>query len=186
MVAVNHGIIKFEIEKRQFVSALGRAGWTRNTVALWVGSSSAPLLALLAVFDAKRFPRLHIACIVLFFVLSMAYVSLNNSSYEILVQHSEATSSLALKAPRIKLSLKLKQITGTAFYIFTLIYSTSGLFLVSDLFDYQREPFSHSIRSFFQLASLFSLNLYYLAFYYDFEGLSLTIIQRGTPFATSS
>jgi len=174
---LNYGRVKREIEKRQFISVLGMAGWKRNRLALALGLTSSPFLGLLAVFDTVRSPQMHLLFVLLFFPTMVAYVFVNNSIYNIIYEHYKSTTHSPDSLTQIKKSIRFKQIISNLLLLFVILYLPVGMSLVSDWYNYRNDIVVHTFRAVCQHLCVVCLLFYFGTFWFDFGDLVMTVIQ---------
>ena len=174
---LNYGRVKREIERRQFVSALGMSGWKTNRIALFLGAISSPFLGLLAVFDTERSPQTHLLFVLLFFPLMVAYVLVNNRVHGIVSEHLRSTSQSSDVLALAERSLRLKTAIAKVLIFFVALYLPVGMSLVTDWYDYRNDVTIHTFRAVCQHICVVCLMCYFGTFFLDFGDLTMTIIQ---------
>eukprot|EP01062_Namystynia_karyoxenos_P073227 TRINITY_DN70058_c0_g1_i1.p1 TRINITY_DN70058_c0_g1~~TRINITY_DN70058_c0_g1_i1.p1 ORF type:complete len:293 (+),score=110.62 TRINITY_DN70058_c0_g1_i1:70-879(+) len=181
-VFIHHGKVKL----RLYALRDGHrdvAGQRRARLARAAGCFAAPNLGLLACYDTKRAPELHLLFVLLFFVPTLVYVICTVSVYRMLVSRQEERTRLG--KPRLQrdayvslhTSLRWKQRIAWAFAFFFTLYLPVGLSLVSDFYDYRKDVAVHTFRAACQHCAVLSLVLFFGTMWWDFGDLVLRILQ---------
>eukprot|EP01100_Stratorugosa_tubuloviscum_P013559 TRINITY_DN686_c2_g1_i1.p1 TRINITY_DN686_c2_g1~~TRINITY_DN686_c2_g1_i1.p1 ORF type:complete len:275 (-),score=126.63 TRINITY_DN686_c2_g1_i1:140-964(-) len=188
IVTLNFGRVKREIEingslaeglnKSGDPSSAGWKGWKRNQVSLILGLAATPFLGLLAVFDTARSPELHLAFVLGFFPLMVAYTFVNTSVYKILLEHKRRRDRIQTPSFKtLRSSVRAKILCCNALLFFVILYLPIGMYLVTDWYNYANDIYVHTFRAINQHLSVFCLVFYFGSFWYDFGTLRMTVLQ---------
>eukprot|EP00291_Cryptomonas_curvata_P012502 CAMPEP_0172181468 /NCGR_PEP_ID=MMETSP1050-20130122/17833_1 /TAXON_ID=233186 /ORGANISM="Cryptomonas curvata, Strain CCAP979/52" /LENGTH=235 /DNA_ID=CAMNT_0012854751 /DNA_START=257 /DNA_END=964 /DNA_ORIENTATION=- len=190
VVVINYGKIKNDIGALS-CSAEGRK---RNRTALLFGLMAAPNLGLLASFDTRRSPDLHLLFVILFFLPCVVYLFCVKSVYEHLLrralaikgsagdQAAAAEKSYGAAAEKSYISLRTslwwKRIICNTFLAAVALYLPVGMALVTDWHDYTRDVHVHTMRAIAQHVSVLCLYCFFGSMYYDFGDLEFFVVQE--------
>jgi len=187
VVVINYGKAKNDIDLMYPPDTDG-LGSRRNFAGLVAGLISAPNLGLLACFDTRRTPGLHLLFVVLFFIPCIAYLFIVKSLYELLLvraktraqkkEDQEPGHEVPYKSyTSLQTSLRWKRLICNVFLVAVTLYLPVGMALVSDWQDYSNDVAIHTARAVAQHVSVFCLCCFFGSMYYDFGALEFFIVQ---------
>ena len=175
IIVINYGKVK-----RELYLLDAATGHKRNKAALVCGLLSCPSLGLLACFDTKRTPELHLYFVLGFFPMALAYVFTMTNLYAVLVllaaASSKGTGDKARYVP-LQRSLWWKRAICCVFTVFVTLYLPVGMSLVSDWHEYSADAAVHTFRAVCQHVSVICLILFFGTFYFDFGETQMLLVQ---------
>jgi hypothetical protein len=186
VIVINYGKCKRELYLLADAENGGgsAAGLKRNKLALVCGLLACPNLGLLACFDTKRTPGLHLAFVLGFFPFALVFLFAMTSLYRLLTALAAAKSGgdsgeKGDKTRFISLqrSLWWKSRVTNVFCVFFALYLPVGMQLVSDWHDYRNDVLVHTCRAVCQHVCVVCLILYFGTFYFDFGDSNLVLLQ---------
>eukprot|EP01013_Petalomonas_cantuscygni_P025333 TRINITY_DN47252_c0_g1_i1.p1 TRINITY_DN47252_c0_g1~~TRINITY_DN47252_c0_g1_i1.p1 ORF type:complete len:353 (+),score=55.62 TRINITY_DN47252_c0_g1_i1:117-1175(+) len=175
----------------------------RNFAAAVSGAVGSPFLGLLACFDVKDNPRMHLVCVLVFFPLILVWMYATLSVYEKMLALRRAahadTASPTGASPRTSLrvatleaaeerdlerSVTYKRAVATLMAVSVTVYLPVGMCLVSDWFDYAKDFAVHQCRAVAQHVAVACIVAYFGSFYFDFGSLGTRIVTYEDPRAS--
>mmetsp|Transcript_33881 Transcript_33881/g.68636 ORF Transcript_33881/g.68636 Transcript_33881/m.68636 type:complete len:287 (+) Transcript_33881:116-976(+) len=186
VVIINYGKAKNDIEII-FPPDMNNLGAKRNLYGLIVGLISAPNLGLLACYDTKRTPGLHLLFVILFFLPCIAYLFIVKSLYELLLHRANTAEKKSddgslnpvpyKSYTSLQTSLRWKRLICNVFLVAVTLYLPVGMSLVSDWQDYSNDVAIHTARAVAQHVSVLCLCCFFGSMYFDFGDLEFFIVQ---------
>ena len=175
IIVINYGKVKRELYLLEAPS-----GHKRNKVALVCGLLSCPSLGLLACFDTKRTPELHLYFVLAFFPCALVFLFMMTNVYANMAQlsnHGGDNGGDKARYVSLRRSLWWKRCICVVFSVFVTLSLPVGMCLVSDWHVYAKDWQVHTFRAVCQHVSVLCLIVYFGTFYFDFGETRMLLVQ---------